>query len=120
MIFQLKQQFQIESARFLPNLPTDHPCARVHGHSFVIVLTLHGPLDEKIGWVQDYHEINQIVTPVLNQLDHRLLNDVPGLENPTSELLAFWIYSRLIAILPKLRNVTVKETSLTECTYPVS
>lgn len=118
MIFQLKQQFQIESARFLPNLPADHPCSRVHGHSFCIILTLEGALDPKIGWVQDYHEISETVKPVLNQLDHKLLNDVPGLENPTSELLAFWVHAKLIATLPKLKQVTIKETSTTECSYP--
>lgn len=119
MIFQLKQQFQIESARYLPNLPKEHPCSHVHGHSFQIVLTLEGELDPKIGWVQDYHEISELMRPLLLQLDHKLLNDIPGLENPTSELLAFWIYARLIQTLPKLKKVAIKETSTTECSYPV-
>lgn len=119
-LFELKTQFQIESARFLPTLPAGHPCARMHGHSFKIILTLRGPLDPKIGWVQDYHEINEIMKPLLGEIDHRVLNEVPGLENPTSELLTKWIYERAIKELPLLKSVTVMETATTESTYPVS
>lgn len=119
MKFELKQQFQIESARFLPNLPAHHPCSRLHGHSFKIVLKLTGPLDEKIGWVMDYHEIQQKMLPLLSQLDHRTLNDVEGLTNPTSELLAKWIFERAQKFIPFLTQVSIQETSLTECSYPV-
>lgn len=118
-VFQIKNHFQIESARFLPNLSKDHPCSRLHGHSFKIILTLQGPLDPKIGWVQDYHEINTIMKPILDQLDHRVLNDVPGLENPTSEILARWLYQQALRHLPLLKTVTVMETPTTECSYPV-
>lgn len=118
MIFELKQLFQIESARFLTGLDPSHPCSRMHGHSFQIVLTLKGPLKPKEGWVRDYHEISTLMSPLLKQLDHQVLNEVPGLKNPTSELLAVWIYERARPILPELTRVTVKETSLTECSYP--
>lgn len=118
MKYELKQHFQIESARFLPHLPKEHPCSRMHGHSFKIILRLGGDLQPQIGWVQDYHEINSVVQPVLGLIDHRVLNEVPGLENPTSELLARWLYDKLKAPLPLLLSVTIMETSLTECTYP--
>lgn len=118
--FELKSHFQIESARFLPNLPEGHPCKRMHGHSFKIILTLRGPLDAKIGWVQDYHEINEVMRPVLAEIDHRVLNEVKGLENPTSELLAVWIFERAKVKLPLLKSVTIMETPTTECTYPVN
>ncbi len=118
MVFELKQQFQIESARFLPGLPKTHPCSRMHGHSFVILLTLKGPLQSGPGWVRDYHEISTLMKPLLEQLDHRTLNEVPGLENPTSELLAVWIYDRAKKLLPELIRVTIRETQLTECSYP--
>lgn len=118
MKYELKQHFQIESARFLPHLPPDHPCSRMHGHSFKIILTLKGDLDSKIGWVVDYHEISKVMQPLLQQLDHRVLNEVTGLENPTSELLAKWIYEHAGKSLPLLTKVTIMETSSTECTYP--
>ncbi|WP_409477320.1 6-pyruvoyl trahydropterin synthase family protein [Pseudobdellovibrio sp. HCB154] len=118
--FELKSHFQIESARFLPLLPEGHPCKSMHGHSFKIILTLRGPLDPKVGWVQDYHEINEVMRPLLSEIDHRVLNEVKGLENPTSELLAVWIYDRTKAKLPLLKSVTIMETPTTECTYPVN
>ena len=118
MNFELKQHFQIESARSLPHLPKTHPCARIHGHSFKIILSLKGPLDPVLGWVQDYHEINEKFKPLLIQLDHRLLNEVKGLENPTSENLALWIFNQLRPTLPLLTRVTICETPTTECSYP--
>lgn len=120
MKYELKQHFQIESARFLPKLPKTHPCSQVHGHSFKIVLTLIGDLNPEIGWVMDYHEITQIVTPVLAQLDHKLLNDVQGLENPTSELLAKWLFEKLSLAIPLLKHISIMETTNTECRYPVN
>ncbi len=118
--FELKSHFQIESARFLPKLADGHPCKRMHGHSFKIILTLRGPLDPKVGWVQDYHEINEVMRPLLSEIDHRVLNEVPGLENPTSELLAVWIFDHAKPKLPLLKSVTIMETPTTECTYPVN
>lgn len=119
MKYELKQHFHIESARFLPNLPKNHPCTNMHGHSFKIVLTLKGDLDPKIGWVMDYHEITKVMEPLLKQLDHKVLNEVAGLENPTSEILAKWIYEKALARIPLLQKVSIMETTSTECTYPV-
>jgi len=118
MKFELKQHFQIESARFLPKLEKTHPCSRMHGHSFKIILTLVGPLDPAVGWVIDYNEIQAKMKPILDLIDHRVLNEVPGLENPTSELLAKWLYDKARVVLPQLVRVTVAETPATECTYP--
>lgn len=119
MKFELKQQFRIESARSLPHLPEGHPCRRTHGHSFLISLKLVGSLDPKIGWVRDYHQIEQTMKPLLSQLDHHLLNEVPGLANPTSELLAKWIFDQAQPLIPELVQVSVSETPNTECSYPV-
>ncbi len=118
MKFELKQQFQVESARFLPHLPKEHPCSRVHGHSFKIILTMVGEADAKLGWVRDYHEIENLAKPVLLKLDHRNLNEVAGLENPTSEQLSFWIFERLKIVIPELIRVSIQETNTTECSYP--
>lgn len=120
MKYELKQHFHIESARFLPNLPKNHPCSRVHGHSFKVILTLRGPLQPQMGWVMDYHEISSVMAPLIEQLDHRTLNDIPGLENPTSELLAKWIYEKAKQKLDLLTAVSIQETTSTECTYPIT
>lgn len=114
----LKQHFQIESARFLPFLPSTHPCARMHGHSFKIILSIKGDIDPQLGWVMDYNEIQSRVNPVLQLIDHQELNKVPGLENPTTEILTRWIYERLLGVLPGLVCVSVCETASTECHYP--
>ncbi|MEZ0392686.1 MAG: 6-pyruvoyl tetrahydropterin synthase family protein [Pseudobdellovibrionaceae bacterium] len=119
MKFELKTQFRIESARFLPHLPEGHPCSRMHGHSFVVSLRLIGLQDPQIGWVRDYHEIDETLKPLKMQLDHRVLNEVPGLLNPTSENLAKWIFDQAKATIPELVQVTVSETPTTECSYPV-
>lgn len=118
MKLELKQHFQIESARFLPQLPVGHPCRQMHGHSFKIILTLVGEQDPRLGWVIDYNEIAQLMKPLLSELDHRVLNEVPGLENPTSENICLWIYSRLQKTLPMLSRVSVSETPSSECSYP--
>ncbi|MBC7741925.1 MAG: 6-carboxytetrahydropterin synthase QueD [Bdellovibrionaceae bacterium] len=120
MNFELRQHFQIESARFLPHLPAAHPCARMHGHSFKIILSLIGPLDPQLGWVMDYNDIERLAKPILNELDHRVLNEVVGLENPTSELLAKWLFDRLQKLIPLLKYVLVLETPTTECRYPLN
>lgn len=116
--FELKQHFHIESARFLPHLSKDHPCSRMHGHSFKITLTLCGPLEPRLGWVQDFNEISSAMKPLLLELDHRVLNEIAGLENPTSENLSYWIFHRAKKALPLLTQVTVSETPETSCSYP--
>lgn len=116
MTFTLKQHFQLESARYLPKLPKTHPCSQIHGHSFKIILSVEGPLTE-VGWVIDYNDISKVVDPILKKLDHRLLNDVPGLENPTSELIAQYLYRNIKLVLPGLTSITVAETPQTEVVY---
>jgi 6-pyruvoyltetrahydropterin/6-carboxytetrahydropterin synthase len=119
MIFELRQNFSMESARFLPHLPSSHPCSRMHGHSFKITLVWQGTLDPTLGWVQDYHEIHKQIEPILKDLDHQVLNTVPGLENPTSEHLCAYLFYRVKKWLPQLTQVIVKETPDTECRCPI-
>lgn len=117
MEYELKQSFTIESARYLSKLPATHPCSRIHGHSFKITLRLVGPANE-LGWVIDYHEIETRVRPILNQIDHRLLNEVEGLENPTTEILCSWLYNKVKLVLPQLIQVAISETANTDCAFP--
>lgn len=120
MAFELRQSFRIESARYLPELPPEHPCSRMHGHSFHIVLRLVGELHPTTQWLMDYNEIQVIAAPVLQQLDHRVLNDVEGLRNPTTENLCRWLFEKLQPKLSALIQVIIKETQDSECRYPAA
>ena len=114
---QVFKEFQIEAAHLLPNLPDDHKCRRLHGHSFRILVTVEGEMDAKYGWVMDFADIGNAFRPLFDMLDHRYLNDIAGLENPTSEQLAIWIWNRLKPALPALSEVTIHETCTSGCRY---
>jgi len=114
---QIFKVFQFEAAHLLPNLPDGHKCKRLHGHSFRVEIHVDGPIDRMTGWVMDYAEIKQRCRPVLDELDHRYLNEIEGLENPTSENLAQWIWHRLEPRLPILTKVVVQETCTCGAVY---
>jgi len=114
---QVFKEFQIEAAHLLPNLPDSHKCRRLHGHSFLILVTVEGPLDPQLGWVIDFADISLAFRPLFEKLDHHYLNEIEGLENPTSENLARWIWDRLVTVLPGLASVQVKETCTAGCIY---
>ena len=117
---ELKQEFYIEAARKLPQLPPSHPCSQIHGHSFKITFTYRGRLNSRVGWLEDYHVLATKAQPILNQIDHQFLNNIKGLENPTTELLCIWLYKKTKKQIPILFQVSIKETTTTECCYPVS
>lgn len=114
---EIYKQFTIEAAHRLPNVPAGHKCARLHGHSFRVELRVRGPLDPALGWVMDFGELKAAFKPLYEQLDHHYLNDIPGLENPTSERLAVWIWERLKPEVPLLSAVVVQETCTAGCEY---
>ena len=111
------KDFTLEAAHRLPNVPAGHKCARLHGHSFRVRLEVSGEPGAETGWVMDFGDIKAAFQPLYEQLDHHYLNDVPGLENPTSERLAMWIWDRLRPALPQLSAVTVHETCTSGCRY---
>ncbi|AVP99791.1 6-carboxytetrahydropterin synthase QueD [Ahniella affigens] len=113
----LFKSFRIEAAHRLPNVPAGHKCARLHGHSFEIEIHVDGPVDPHTGWVIDFAEIKAAFKPYYEQLDHHYLNDIDGLENPTSENLARWIFDKLKPVLPLLSEVVVYETCTSGCRY---
>ena len=102
--------FTFEAAHHLPNVPEGHKCKRLHGHSFEVTLFVEGPVDEHTGWVIDFADIKAAFKPTYNRLDHYYLNDIEGLENPTSENIARWIWGEMKQLLPALSKVAVKET----------
>lgn len=109
--------FQIEAAHRLPNVPRGHKCSRLHGHSFRIEVHISGPIGQESGWVMDFADLRKAFQPLFDQLDHNYLNDIEGLENPTSENLAKWIWARLKPDLTQLSKIVVKETCNAGCIY---
>lgn len=114
---EIFKEFTIEAAHWLPHVPEAHKCRRLHGHSFRIQVSVSGPVDAQLGWVMDFADIKSAWGLVHDQLDHRCLNDVKGLENPTSENLARWIWRALLPSLPQLSKVVVRETCTSGCVY---
>jgi 6-pyruvoyltetrahydropterin/6-carboxytetrahydropterin synthase len=114
---RLFKEFSFEAAHLLPNVPAGHKCARLHGHSFQVRVTVEGPVGRETGWVMDFADIKAAFGPLHDALDHRYLNDIRGLENPTSEHLARWIWRELQPSLPSLVEVEVRETCTTGCAY---
>ncbi len=117
MKVELRKTFQFEAAHLLPLLPMSHKCRRLPGHSFQAEIVVAGECDPQLGWLMDYAEIARIFQPDYEQLDHHYLNEVPGLENPTSEQVARWIWERLKPALPLLTAVVVQETCTSSCEY---
>jgi 6-pyruvoyltetrahydropterin/6-carboxytetrahydropterin synthase len=110
-------EFTIAAGRRLTGVPANHPCARVHGHTFRVRLTVSGPVEPVTGFVLDFAEVQRAFAPVHEALDHRFLNDVPGLENPTSERLAIWIWNQLRPALAELSAVEITETGASGVVY---
>lgn len=113
----LSRQFRFEAAHFLPRVPEGHKCRRMHGHSFRIEVFVKGPIDPDLGWLIDFADITAAVEPARKQLDHYLLNEIEGLENPTSEVLAVWLWERIQPNLPPLSKIVVFETCTSRCEY---
>lgn len=114
---EIFKEFRIEAAHRLPHVPEGHKCARLHGHSFLIGVHVAGEIDPVRGWVLDFADIKAAMQVVCEALDHRYLNDIPGLENPTSERLAVWIWERVKPALPGLSRIVVHETCNSGCEY---
>lgn len=117
MATTLFKDFVFEAAHHLPNVPAGHKCGRLHGHSFLVRLEITGEVDAHTGWIIDFAELKAAFKPIYDCLDHYYLNEIPGLENPTSEVLAKWIWDRMKPQLPLLSAVMIKETCTAGCVY---
>ena len=114
---EIFKSFRIEAAHRLPGLPEGHKCWRLHGHSFRIDVHVRGVIDARRGWVMDFADVGAAFRPIFDDLDHHYLNDIPGLENPTSERLAQYVWGRLAGVLPGLSRVVIHETCTSGCAY---
>lgn len=117
MKVRLTREFGFEAAHFLPRAPEGHKCRRLHGHSFRVEIAVEGEVDTDTGWFLDYGVIRAALEPIRLKLDHYCLNEIAGLENPTSEHVARWIWERLKPELPSLARITVHETCESRCEY---
>jgi 6-pyruvoyltetrahydropterin/6-carboxytetrahydropterin synthase len=107
---KISQAFSFEAAHLLPNVAEGHRCHQLHGHSYRVELRLEGPVDPVTGFVADFFAIEAAFKPVRERLDHHYLNDIEGLENPTAENIAIWIWQQMKTVLPQLARVVVFET----------
>jgi 6-pyruvoyltetrahydropterin/6-carboxytetrahydropterin synthase len=114
---EVAHEFDFEAAHWLPRVPEGHKCRRMHGHSWRVIVRVFGEVNPETGWVMDFGEIAAAVRPLRDELDHRCLNDIPGLENPTSENLARWMWERLRSVLPGLCEIEIRETCTSACRY---
>jgi 6-pyruvoyltetrahydropterin/6-carboxytetrahydropterin synthase len=114
---RIAKEFRFEAAHRLPNVREGHKCARLHGHSFRVEIIVEGVVDPHVGWVRDFADLKDAMAPLLERLDHYYLNEIPGLENPTSEVIAGWIWDRLKPALPDLALVIVHETCNARAEY---
>jgi 6-pyruvoyltetrahydropterin/6-carboxytetrahydropterin synthase len=117
MSMEIFKRFTFESAHRLPNVPPCHKCARLHGHTFALEIRVRGQVGAESGWVQDFADLESAARPFLDQLDHQYLNEISGLENPTSENLARWLWDRLLPSLPGLCRITIQENCDSGCVY---
>ncbi len=117
MHVRLVKSFRFEAAHWLPTFPEGHKCRRLHGHSFRVDVVVAGEVTQPAGYLVDYGKIKEAIEPLRRQLDHHCLNEIEGLENPTSEVLAGWLWGRLAAALPQLAEVVVHETCTARCEY---
>lgn len=114
---QIFKEFTFEAAHRLPFVPEGHKCFRLHGHSFRVEIHVAGDVDPSTGWIMDFADLKAAFKPLHSELDHNYLNELDGLENPTSENLARWIWERIQPSLPELSRVVVRETCTSGCVY---
>ena len=117
MKVELIKEYRFEAAHRLPHVPPGHKCARLHGHSFRFEIHVEGPVDPHTGWFIDFGVLDDVVMPLVAQLDHHYLNEIEGLENPTSEVCVKWLFDRIRAGIPSLRAITFWETHDARCVY---
>lgn len=117
MRVKLQKTFTFEAAHRLPTFPDGHKCRRLHGHSYRVTVEVAGKVDESAGVLIDYGDIQAACDPIRKQLDHYYLNEIAGLENPTSEMIARWIWQRLKPALAPLSKIIISETCTSACEY---
>jgi 6-pyruvoyltetrahydropterin/6-carboxytetrahydropterin synthase len=117
MNVELVRRMTFQAAHALPRVPPEHKCRRMHGHGYTVEIAVRGRVDPEKGWLVDFGELGAVLEPIRRELDHRVLNEIPGLENPTAENLAVWIWQRLARRVPGLHRVSVFESETSGCHF---
>jgi len=117
MSFRITKQFVFDAAHWLPHVPEGHKCGRMHGHSYTVILGVEDDLDPVMGWIVDFSDLKSAFKPLDMLMDHHCLNEIEGLENPTAEIMARWLFERIKPELPQLADITVMETANTSAIY---
>ena len=113
----LYKEFTFDSAHFLPNVPEGHKCREMHGHTYHLKVFIKGELDPQLGWIMDFKDLKEALLPVIDQLDHKLINNIQGLQNPTAENITVWIWQQIKPSLPLLSRIELYETPTTGVIY---
>lgn len=111
------RKFTFDSAHYLPNVPVTHKCRQMHGHTYMMVIFVEGEPHDKHGWVMDFAALKMVIDPIIQMVDHKLLNNVAGLENPTCELLAVWLWDKIKKDIPSLKKIELNETPTSGVIY---
>jgi 6-pyruvoyltetrahydropterin/6-carboxytetrahydropterin synthase len=114
---EIYKEFAFDSAHFLPNVPDGHKCKEIHGHTYHLRIYVKGKPIDHLGWIMDFKELKDLVMSLVDQVDHKLMNNIPGLENPTAENITIWFWDRLKPMLPYLSRIELKETPTTGVIY---
>lgn len=114
---EIYKEFAFDAAHFLPHVPPQHKCRAIHGHTYHLRVSIKGAPSENRGWIMDFKQLKDLVTPLIDQLDHKLINKVKGLENPTAENITTWFWNHLKPVLPDLSRIELKETPTTGVIY---
>lgn len=114
---EIYKEFAFDSAHFLPNVPDGHKCKEIHGHTYHLRVYISGKPDAELGWIIDFKELKDTITPLIDKVDHKLINNIPGLENPTAENITIWFWDNLKPLLPGLSRIELKETPTTGVIY---
>ena len=114
---QIFKQFTFDSAHFLPNVPVGHKCKEIHGHTYILIVYIEGELVKDLEWVMDFSDLKKVIEPIVDTLDHKLMNNIAGLENPTCEKIAIWIWDKIKPDLPLLKRIELNETPTSGVVY---
>lgn len=114
---EIYKEFSFDSAHYLPNVPDGHKCKNMHGHTYRLKVFIKGKPDPSLGWIMDFKELKDIVGKVIDKLDHKLINDIEGLQNPTAENITLWIWNEIKPLLPLLNRIELYETPTTGVIY---
>lgn len=114
---EIFKKFTFDSAHFLPRVPDGHKCKEMHGHTYHLTVFMEGEPNKEFGWIIDFADIKKVIKPIIDSIDHKVLNNIDGLENPTCEEIAIWLWNKIKPELPLLSKIQLNETPTTGVIY---